>query len=99
MNQATFSFNKWNTILGWVTGTTNLYTYRRTYNELWDCGEYVRLLQNYKWAPTRCSLMEMIIAFFAMFADNEHIALMVNMTSVFSGAFTILFLLVFINNS
>jgi hypothetical protein len=34
----------------------------------------------------------MIGAFFAMFAsDNEHIALMVNMTSV-SSAFTILFL-------
>jgi flagellar biogenesis protein FliO len=35
----------------------------------------------------------MIGAFFAMFAsDNEHIALMVNMTSVVSSAFTILFL-------
>jgi hypothetical protein len=38
----------------------------------------------------------MIGAFFAMFAsDNQHIALMVNMTSVFSSAFTILFCLVF----
>jgi hypothetical protein len=51
MNQATFSFNKWNTILGWVTTILLTYTYRRTYNELWDCGEYVRLLQNCRWAP------------------------------------------------
>jgi hypothetical protein len=51
MNQATFSFNKWNTILGWVYNSiTNLYTYRRTYNELWDCGEYIATAANYKWA-------------------------------------------------
>jgi flagellar biogenesis protein FliO len=50
------------------------------------------LLLNFKLATTR-TLFQMIGAFFAMFAsDNEHIALMVNMTSVVSSAFTILFL-------
>jgi hypothetical protein len=43
--------------------------------------------------PPGAPLFQMIGAFFAMFAiDNQHIALMVNMTSVFSSAFTILFL-------
>jgi hypothetical protein len=50
------------------------------------------LLLNFK-LVTRAPLFQMIGAFFAMFAsDNEHIALMVNMTSVVSSAFTILFL-------
>jgi hypothetical protein len=55
---------------------TNLYAYRRTYNELWDCGEYIATAANFKWASTRSSLISND-CFFAMFADNEHIALMV----------------------
>ena len=60
----------------------------------WDCGEYIATAAKLEVGhPPGAPLFQMIGAFFAMFAsDNEHIALMVNMTSVFSSAFTILFL-------
>jgi hypothetical protein len=44
MNKATFSFNKWNTILGWVTFSIALLTYTLTVEptmSFWDCGEYI----------------------------------------------------------
>ena len=97
MNKATFSFNKWNTILGWVTFSIALVTYTLTVEptmSFWDCGEYIATAAKLEVGhPPGAPLFQMIGAFFAMFAaDNEHIALMVNMTSVFSSAFTILFL-------
>src|SRR3970282_281696 len=60
----------------------------------WDCGEYIATAAKLEVGhPPGAPLFQMIGAFFAMFAsDNEHIALMVNMTSVFSSAFTILFM-------
>jgi hypothetical protein len=61
-------------------------------HEFWDCGEYIATAAKLQVGHHR-TLFQMIGAFFAMFAsDNEHIALMVNMTSVVSSAFTILFL-------
>jgi hypothetical protein len=60
----------------------------------WDCGEYIATAAKLEVGhPPGAPLFQMIGAFFAMFAiDNAHIALMVNMTSVVSSAFTILFL-------
>lgn len=60
----------------------------------WDCGEYIATAAKLEVGhPPGAPLFQMIGAFFAMFAfDKEHIALMVNMMSVFSSAFTILFL-------
>jgi hypothetical protein len=59
MNES-FQFHKWNMILGWVTyNSTNLYTYRRTYNEL--CGEYNATGAKLQGTPTRCSLFQMIM--------------------------------------
>ena len=94
---ATFNFNKWNTILGWVTFTIALITYTLTVEptmSFWDCGEYISTAAKLEVGhPPGAPLFQMIGAFFAMFAiDKYHIALMVNMTSVFSSAFTILFL-------
>ena len=94
---ATFNFNKWNTILGWITFTIALITYTLTVEptmSFWDCGEYISTAAKLQVGhPPGAPLFQMIGAFFAMFAtDNQHIALMVNMTSVFSSAFTILFL-------
>jgi hypothetical protein len=79
--------------LGYFSIALLIYAYRRTYNELWDCGEYIATAAKLQVGHLE-PLFQMIGAFFAMFAiDNQHIALMVNMTSVFSSAFTILFLL------
>ena len=92
-----FNFNKWNTILGWITFAIALTTYTLTVEptmSFWDCGEYIATAAKLEVGhPPGAPLFQMIGAFFAMFAtDVKHIALMVNMMSVFSSAFTILFL-------
>ncbi|HWR93624.1 MAG TPA: DUF2723 domain-containing protein [Flavobacterium sp.] len=91
------NFNKWNTILGWLVFTIALVTYTLTVEptmSFWDCGEYIATAAKLEVGhPPGAPLFQMIGAFFAMFAiDEYHVALMVNMTSVFSSAFTILFL-------
>jgi hypothetical protein len=93
----TFNFNKWNTILGWTTFAIALITYSITVEptmSFWDCGEYIATAAKLEVGhPPGAPLFQMIGAFFAMFATSkETIALMVNMTSVFSSAFTILFM-------
>ncbi|UQD55216.1 DUF2723 domain-containing protein [Flavobacterium sp. K5-23] len=94
---ATFNFNKWNTILGWFTFGVALITYTLTVEptmSFWDCGEYIATAAKLEVGhPPGAPLYQMIGAFFAMFAtDDKYIALMVNMMSVFSSAFTILFM-------
>jgi hypothetical protein len=93
----TFNFNKWNTITGWVTFAIALTTYSLTVEptlSFWDCGEYIATAAKLEVGhPPGAPLFQMIGAFFAMFAmDKAHIAVMVNMMSVFSSAFTILFM-------
>ncbi|MBP2284036.1 hypothetical protein H4V97_002354 [Flavobacterium sp. CG_23.5] len=93
----TFNFNKWNTIIGWFTFAIALVTYTLTVEptmSFWDCGEYIATAAKLEVGhPPGAPLFQMIGAFFAMFAsDDKHIALMVNMMSVFSSAFTILFM-------
>ncbi|MFV8268670.1 DUF2723 domain-containing protein [Flavobacterium sp. GT2N3] len=97
MDKAAFNFNKWNTIIGWLTFGIALLTYTLTVEptmSFWDCGEYIATAAKLEVGhPPGAPLYQMIGAFFAMFAlDNTKIALMVNMMSVFSSAFTILFL-------
>lgn len=92
-----FNFNKWNTILGWTTFAIALITYSITVEptmSFWDCGEYIATAAKLEVGhPPGAPLFQMIGAFFAMFATSkETIALMVNMMSVFSSAFTILFM-------
>lgn len=94
---ATFNFNKWNTIIGWFTFGIALATYTLTVEptmSFWDCGEYIATAAKLEVGhPPGAPLFQMMGAFFAMFAsDDKHIALMVNMMSVFSSAFTILFM-------
>jgi Protein of unknown function (DUF2723) len=93
----TFNFNKWNTIVGWCAFLIALVVYTLTVEptmSFWDCGEYIATSAKLQVGhPPGAPLYQMIGAFFAMFAiDNQHIALMVNMMSVFSSAFTILFM-------
>ncbi|WP_417939675.1 DUF2723 domain-containing protein [Flavobacterium sp. RS13.1] len=94
---AQFNFNKWNTIIGWFAFAIALITYTLTVEptmSFWDCGEYIATAAKLEVGhPPGAPLFQMMGAFFAMFAiDKEHVALMVNMMSVFSSAFTILFM-------
>jgi hypothetical protein len=91
------NFKKWNTILGWIVFAFALITYSLTVEptiSFWDCGEYIATSAKLEIGhPPGAPLFQMLGAFFAMFATSaDKIALMVNMMSVFSSAFTILFM-------
>ena len=91
-------FFKWNKILAWVAFAIALISYTLTVEptaSFWDCGEYISTSANLAVGhPPGAPFFQMLGAFFAMFAfgNTENIALMVNMMSVFSSAFTILFM-------
>ena len=92
-----FNFKKWNTIMGWSTFIVALITYSLTVEptiSFWDCGEYIATSANLEVGhPPGAPLFQMLGAFFAMFASSaDKIALMVNYLSVFSSAFTVLFM-------
>ncbi|MBQ0116653.1 MAG: DUF2723 domain-containing protein [Flavobacterium sp.] len=92
-----FNFKKWNTITGWIVFVIALATYCLTVEptlSFWDCGEYIATAAKLEVGhPPGAPLFQMLGAFFAMFAtSNENVALMVNLLSVFSSAFTILFM-------
>lgn len=93
----TFNFKKWDTILGWSVFAIALIVYSLTVEptlSFWDCGEYIATAANLEVGhPPGAPLFQMMGAFFAMFAFSpDKVALMVNMLSVFSSAFTILFM-------
>lgn len=90
-------FKKWNSILGWSIFALSLIIYCLTVERtvsFWDCGEYIATSAKLQVGhPPGAPLFQMAGAVFAMFAPNkESIALMVNMVSVISSAFTILFM-------
>ncbi|MEO0059628.1 MAG: hypothetical protein RLZZ312_1275 [Bacteroidota bacterium] len=92
-----FNFKKWNTIVGWTVFGIALAVFSLTVEptmSFWDCGEYIATSAKLEVGhPPGAPLFQMMGAFFAMFAPSAtHIALMVNMMSVFSSAFTVLFL-------
>ena len=93
-----FNFNKWNTILGWTAFAIALITFSLTVEptmSFWDCGEYISTSAKLEVGhPPGAPLFQMLGAFFAMFSfgNDQLVALMVNMLSVFSSAFTILFM-------
>lgn len=93
----TFNFKKWNTLLGWAVFAIALLVYSLTVEptlSFWDCGEYIATAAKLEVGhPPGAPLFQMMGAFFAMFApSDDKVALMVNMLSVFSSAFTILFM-------
>lgn len=93
----TFDFKKWNNILGWAAFSIALITYTLTVEptmSFWDCGEYIATAAKLEVGhPPGAPLFQMLGAFFAMFAtSSDKVAFMVNMMSVFSSAFTILFM-------
>src|SRR5690606_31013507 len=93
----TFNFKKWNTITGWFVSAIAFIVYSLTVEptmSFWDCGEYITTAAKLEVGhPPGAPLFQMVGAFFAMFASGpDKEALMVNMVSVASSAFTILFM-------
>ena len=94
---STFNFTKWNKILGWIVFAIALCVYTMTVEptaSFWDAGEYIATSSKLQVGhPPGAPLFQMIGAFASAFAsDPTQIALMVNMTSAFASAFTILFM-------
>ncbi|GAB5475463.1 MAG: DUF2723 domain-containing protein [Maribacter sp.] len=97
------NFEKWDTILGWVVFFIALITYFITVeptSSFWDAGEYIATSAKLQVGhPPGAPLLQMIGAFFAMFAfGDDQIARMVNFVSGASSAFTILFMFWTITN-
>ncbi len=91
------NYNQHNKIAGWVVFAIALITYWLTVEptvSFWDAGEYIATSSGLQVGhPPGAPLYQMLGAFFSMFAlDKSQIAYMVNMMSVFSSAFTILFM-------
>ena len=97
-------FKKWETWLGWGSFAIALVVYILTVEptgSFWDAGEYITTSAKLQVGhPPGAPLLQMIGAFFSMFAfgDTSKIALMVNMVSVVSSAFAILFTFWIITN-
>lgn len=92
-----FNFKRCNLITGWVIFGISLLSYWLTVEptaSFWDPGEFITTSSNLEIGhPPGAPLFQLIGAFFSMFAfDATQIALMVNLTSVFSSAFTIAFM-------
>ena len=83
-------FKKWETWLGWGSFAIALVVYILTVEptgSFWDAGEYITTSAKLQVGhPPGAPLLQMIGAFFSMFAfgDTSKIALMVNMVSVVS---------------
>ena len=95
MDDKTFRF--WNRSIGWTVFTIALLTFGSTVEptaSFWDAGEYISTSAKLQVGhPPGAPLFQMIGAFFALFATSaQKVALMVNFMSVFSSAFTVLFL-------
>ena len=91
------SFTFWNRVFGLAIFLIALTTYSLTVEptaSFWDAGEYISTSAKLQVGhPPGAPLFQMIGAFFSLFASSpESVALMVNLMSVFSSAFTILFL-------
>ncbi len=92
-----FSFKKWNNILGWFVFAIALITYWLTVEptaSFWDAGEYITTSSNLEVGhPPGAPLYQLLGAFFSIFAmEASNIALTINLMSVFASAFTILFM-------
>ncbi|SOE19634.1 Chromate transport protein ChrA [Spirosomataceae bacterium TFI 002] len=91
-------FKKTNTIVGWVAFLIALITYTLTVEptaSFWDCGEFIacayKLQVPHPAGAPFFLLLGRIASLFA-FGNVENVAYMINMLSVISSAFTILFM-------
>ncbi|WP_298508510.1 DUF2723 domain-containing protein [uncultured Kordia sp.] len=100
---ASLNFSKWNIILGWIVFLIALVTFSLTVEptaSYWDCAEYIATSAKLQIGhPPGAPFYQMMGAIFATFATaQEEVAKMVNYLSVFSSAFTILFMFWSITN-
>lgn len=92
------SYNKLNNILGWLIFGISLLVYTLTVEptaSFWDCGEFIAAAYKLQIPhPPGAPLFLMIGRVFSFFAggDVTKVAFWINMVSVVSSAFTILFL-------
>ncbi|MDB3984550.1 DUF2723 domain-containing protein [Flavobacteriaceae bacterium] len=91
------TYRIWNLGLGWTLFAIALFTFGSTVEptaSFWDAGEYIATSAKLQVGhPPGAPFFQMMGAFFALFATGpQNIAVMVNFMSVFSSAFTILFL-------
>ena len=91
------NFNKYNNFLGFLTGSIAFVVFYLTVEptaSYWDCAEYISTSAKLQIGhPPGAPLFQMLGAVFSIFAfDVEQIAFTVNMMSVTSSAFTIVFL-------
>ncbi len=98
-----YNFEKWDTIIGWFVFFIAFITYSLTVEptgSFWDAGEYITTSAKLQVAhPPGAPLLQMIGAFFAMFAfEADQVAKMVNYMAVVSSAFTVLFMFWTITN-
>ena len=91
-------FKKFNLIAGWVTFAIAAFTYISTMEptaSLWDCGEFIatsyKLEVGHPPGAPLFMLIQKIVSLLA-FGDVTKVAMMMNLTSALSSAFTILFL-------
>ena len=94
---STKAYKIWNHSFGWSVFIIALITFGSTVEptaSFWDAGEYIATSAKLQIGhPPGAPFFQMMGAFFATFATApEQVALMVNYMSVFSSAFTILFL-------
>ena len=97
MKISSSTYSKYNTLIGWIVFSIAFMVYTLTVEptaSFWDAGEYISTSAKLQVGhPPGAPLYQMMGAFFAMFSPNNlYIALAVNMMSVVSSAFTILFL-------
>lgn len=92
-----YNYKKWDTLTGWAVFIIAFIVYTLTVERtlsFWDCGEYIATAANLEVGhPPGAPLFQMAGAVMALFATGpDKVALMVNMLSVLSSAFTILFM-------
>ncbi|HNS16881.1 MAG TPA: DUF2723 domain-containing protein [Bacteroidales bacterium] len=91
-------YNRYNTILGWIVFAVATVVYSLTVEPTaswWDCGEYIATAYKLQVGhPPGAPFFQLAGRFFSLFAfgDTSRVALMINMMSVLSSSFTILFL-------
>ena len=86
-----------NNVLGWIVFAIAAFTYISTIEpttSFWDCGEYIAC--SYKLEvghPPGAPTFLLLGRFFSLFAgDPSQVAMMINVMSALSSAFTILFM-------
>ncbi|MBK7172823.1 MAG: DUF2723 domain-containing protein [Bacteroidales bacterium] len=91
-------FRKLNNLFGWLSFGVAAFVYLSTIEPTaswWDCGEYISTAFKLQVGhPPGAPLFQLIGRFFSLFAfgDLSKVAMMVNIMSALSSAFTILFL-------